>query len=254
MNLLDLGLLVLLVLVTLRGYFRGLFQELAVLVGLVGGLLVAARTYLDLAAILLPLVKSLFWAQALAFALVLVIFYWGVRLLAYVLQSLLYHLYLDIFDRLLGAFFALLKGALILGIALLLVGSFVPPDNRLLQNSRARPILTQLARRTLDLLPPDFKVRLKDYLQMVPIPKEKRQAGGPGDNGIPSLKPDSFLLSSSRSMSLGLSQNHEKPGAQASRLCLVEGDAISLVKKNFSSEQLMVRSALPAISLLHKET
>jgi membrane protein required for colicin V production len=180
MNLLDLGILVILVLVTLRGYFRGLFQELAVLVGLVGGILVAARTYLEVAALLLPLVKSLYWAQGLAFALVLVVFYWGVRLLSYVLQHLLYHLYLDVFDRLLGAFFALLKGALILGLALLLVGMAVPSDNRLLQGSRTRPILIKLAQRTLDLLPPDFKARLQEYLQLVPIPKEKRQAGAPG--------------------------------------------------------------------------
>ncbi len=180
MNLLDLGVLVLLVLVTLRGYFRGLFQELAVLVGLVGGLVVAARFYLDAAALLLPLIKSLFWAQVLGFALILVVCYWFVRLLAYVLQNLLYHLYLDVFDRLLGAFFALLKGALILGLALLLVGSFVPPDNRLLQDSRTRPVLIHLAQRTLDLLPPDFKERLKEYLERVPLPKEKRQAGVPG--------------------------------------------------------------------------
>jgi membrane protein required for colicin V production len=178
MNLLDLGVLILLLLVTLRGYFRGLFQELAVLVGLVGGLVVAARFYLDVAALLLPLLKSLFWAQVLGFAVILVVFYWIVRLLAYVLQNLLYHLYLDIFDRLLGAFFALLKGALILGLALLLVGSFVSRDNRLLQNSRTRPILVDLARRTLDLLPPDFKERLKEYLEKVPLPKEEKQVEG----------------------------------------------------------------------------
>lgn len=183
MNLLDLGILILLFLVTLRGYFRGLFQELAVLVGLVGGLLVAARLYLDVAALLLPFIKSLYWAQGLAFALVLVGFYWGVRLLSYVLQRLLYHLYLDVVDRLLGAFFALLKGALILGLALLLVGIAVPKDNRLLKGSRARPILVQLARRTLDLLPPDFKARLKEFLQTVPLPGEKKQAEASGKSG-----------------------------------------------------------------------
>lgn len=199
MNLLDLGILVLLFLVTLRGYFRGLFQELAVLVGLVGGLVVAARFYLDVAALLLPLIKSLFWAQVLAFALILVVVYWVVRLLAYVLQNLLYHLYLDVFDRLLGAFFALLKGALILGLALLLVGTMVPPDNRLLRNSRAKPVLTRLARRTLDLLPPDFKERLKEYLERVPLPKEKKQAAVPGITAVLPSKPDSFPLSSNRS-------------------------------------------------------
>ena len=38
MNLLDLGIVALLALITFRGYYRGLFQELAVLAGVVGGL------------------------------------------------------------------------------------------------------------------------------------------------------------------------------------------------------------------------
>jgi len=175
MNFLDLGIIALLALVTLRGYFRGLFQELAVLVGLVGGLLVAARMYLAVAALILPLVNNLYWAQGIAFALVLVVFYWCVRLLAYVLQRLLYHLYLDVLDRLLGAFFALLKGCLILGLALLLLGVVLPKDSRLFKESRVQPALVQLAKRTLDLLPPDFKERVKEYLHNFSLPKEKKQ-------------------------------------------------------------------------------
>jgi membrane protein required for colicin V production len=173
-NLLDLGIIALLILVTLRGYFRGLFQELAVLVGLVGGLLVAARTYLQVAALILPLVGSLTWAQGIAFVLVLVVFYWCVRLLAYVLQRLLYHLYLDILDRLLGAFFAFLKGCLILGLALLLLGVVMPKNSLLLKESLAQPVLTRLAKRTLDLLPPDFKERARDFLRSVPLGGEKK--------------------------------------------------------------------------------
>ena len=177
MNLLDLGIIALLILVTLRGYFRGLFQELAVLVGLVGGLLVAARTYLAVAALILPLVNNLYWAQGIAFVLVLVVFYWSVRIVSYVLQRLLYHLYLDVLDRLLGAFFAFLKGCLILGLALLLLGVLLPKDSRLIKESRVQPPLTLLAKRTLDMLPPDFKERVKEFLHSVPLPREKKQTG-----------------------------------------------------------------------------
>ena len=192
MNLLDLGILALLFLVTLRGYFRGLFQELAVLVGLVGGLLIAARTYLAVAALILPLVNSIYWAQGIAFAVVLVAVYWCVRLLAYVLQRLLYHLYLDVLDRLLGAFFAFLKGCLILGLALLLLGVIMPKNSRLIKESRAHPLLVQLAKRTLDLLPPDFKQRAKDYLRSVPLPKEKKQ--GKDQERFSKAIPGGYLL------------------------------------------------------------
>ncbi len=77
--------------------------------------------------------NNLYWAQGIAFAVVLVAFYWGVRILAHVLQRLLYHLYLDVLDRLLGAFFAFLKGCLILGLALLLLGVFLPKNSHLVQ-------------------------------------------------------------------------------------------------------------------------
>lgn len=175
MNLLDLGIVAILLLITLRGYFRGLFQELGVLVGLVGGLLAAAHTYLMVAALLLPLVKSIYWAQGLAFALVLVTVYWGVRLFAFVLQRLLYHLSLDVLDRVLGALFAFLKGALIIGLALLLLGVVLPKDSTLLRESRTKPALVQVARRTLEFLPPDFKQRFKEYMRSVPLPLEKKQ-------------------------------------------------------------------------------
>ena len=174
MNFLDLGIIAILILVTLRGYFRGLFQELAVLAGLVGGLLIASHTYLAVATLILPFFNSIYWAQGLAFAVVLVAVYWGVRTLAYIMQRLLYHLYLDVLDRLLGAFFAFLKGCLILGLALLLLGVVLPKNSQLIKQSRARPLLVQLAKGTLNLLPPDFKQRAKDYLRTVPLPGEQR--------------------------------------------------------------------------------
>ena len=184
MNLLDLGIIVLLILVTLRGYFRGLFQELAVLVGLVGGLLVAAHTYHAVGALLLPLVKNIAWARGIAFVLVLVVFFWGVRLVGYLLNRVLYHLHLDLIERLLGAFFALVKGALILGLALLLLGVVLPKDSRLLKESITTPPLTQLARRTLDYLPPDVKQRLREYLRKVPRTGESKE---------PAVSPEIFV-------------------------------------------------------------
>jgi membrane protein required for colicin V production len=173
MNLLDLGILVLLALITVRGYFRGLFQELAVLVGLVGGLVVAARSYPAVAALLAPAVKSPQWAQGLAFILVLVAFYWSMRLLAYVLHRLLYHLYLDLIDKVLGAFFALVKGSLVLGMVVLVLGVVLPQNTKLLQESATAPLLTRVARQTLDLLPPEIKHRFEEYLKKVPRSKEK---------------------------------------------------------------------------------
>jgi membrane protein required for colicin V production len=165
MNLLDLGIIVLLGLITLRGYYRGLFQELAVLVGVVGGVVVAAHTYLRLAAQVQRWIADPLHARWIAFAVVLVAVYWLTRLVAHFLQRLLYHLYLDFFDRLLGGAFALAKGALLLGFGLMFLGVFLPRDSRLLKESRTAPTLIQISRQSLELLPPDFKKRLNEYLK-----------------------------------------------------------------------------------------
>lgn len=165
MNLLDLGILVLLGLVTVRGYFRGFLQELAVLVGVVGGVVAAAHTYLRLAELLAPWITDPQYARVIAFAVVLVAVYWLTHLAAHLLQRLLYHLYLDFFERLLGAAFALAKGALLVGFGLILLGMVLPRDSRLIKESHTAPQLTYLARQSLELLPPDFRQQLNGYLQ-----------------------------------------------------------------------------------------
>ena len=175
MNLLDLGIIVLLGLIALRGYYRGLFQELGALVGVVGGVVVAAHTYLRLSGWLQPWIADPVHARWVAFAVVFVAVYWLTRLVAHFIQRLLYHLYLDFFDRLLGGVFALAKGALLVGFGLMLLGSVLPRDSHLLKGSVAAPHLISLSRQSLGLLPPDFKQRLNDYLKEWRRPREKRQ-------------------------------------------------------------------------------
>ena len=175
MNVLDLGIIILLGLITVRGYYRGLFQELGALVGVVGGAVVAAHTYLGLATLLKPWVTDPQHARWVAFPVVFVAVYWLIRLVAHLIHRLLYHIYLDFFDRLLGGTFALAKGALLVGFALMLVGTVLPRDSHLLKGSVAAPKLIAVARQSLGLLPPDFKQRLNDYLKEWRLPREKRQ-------------------------------------------------------------------------------
>jgi membrane protein required for colicin V production len=179
MNLLDLGIIVLLALIALRGYYRGLFQEVAVLVGIVGGVVVAAHTYLTLTDMIRPWITDPLYARWVAFAVVFVAVYWLTRLVAHFLQRVLYHLYLDFFDRLLGGVFALAKGALLVGFGLMFLGVVLPKNSHLFQGSVATPHLISLSRQSLDLLPPDFKQRLNEYLKEWRRPRKKNQADEP---------------------------------------------------------------------------
>jgi uncharacterized membrane protein required for colicin V production len=144
-------------------------------VGVVGGVVVAAHTYLRLASLLQPWITDPQHARWVAFAVVFVAVYWLTRLAAHYIQRLLYHLYLDFVDRLLGGAFALAKGALLIGFALMLLGVVLPRDSHLLKGSVGAPKLIALSRQSLGLLPPDFKQRLNDYLKEWRLPREKRQ-------------------------------------------------------------------------------
>lgn len=187
MNLLDLGIIVLLALITLRGYYRGFFQEVAVLVGIVGGVVVAAHVYLRLAGLIRPWITDPLYARWVAFAVIFVAVYWLTRLVAHFLQRVLYHLYLDFFDRLLGGTFALAKGALLVGFGLMFLGVVLPKNSHLFQGSVAAPHLMSFSRQALGLLPPEFKQRLNDYLKEWRQPREKHQAEEfqPREDGAP---------------------------------------------------------------------
>jgi membrane protein required for colicin V production len=175
MNLLDLGIIVLLALITLRGYYRGLFQEVAVLVGIVGGIIVAAHAYLRLAELIRPWITDPMYARWIAFAVIFVAVYWLTRLVGHFLQRVLYQLYLDFFDRVMGGAFALAKGALLVGFGLMFLGVMLPKNSHLFKGSTAAPHLISFSRQSLELLPPDFKQRLKEYLKEWRRPGEKNQ-------------------------------------------------------------------------------
>jgi membrane protein required for colicin V production len=190
MNLLDVGIIILLALITLRGYYRGFFQEVAVLVGIVGGVVVAAHIYLRLADLIHPWINDPPYARGVAFAVVFVAVYWLTRLVAHFLQNVLYHLYLDFLDRVLGGAFALAKGALLVGFGLMFLGVVLPKHSHLLQGSVSAPRLISFSRQSLTLLPPEFKQRLNDYIKEWQQPRENHQAEEfrlPYDNELPAI-------------------------------------------------------------------
>jgi uncharacterized membrane protein required for colicin V production len=146
-------------------------------VGIGVGVVVAAHTYLRLAEQIRPWISDPLYARWVAFAVVFVAVYWLTRLLGHFLQQVLYHLYLDFFDRLLGGTFALAKGALLVGFGLMFLGVVLPKNSHLFKGSVAAPHLISFSRQSLGLLPPDFKQRLNEYWKGWRRPQEKDQAG-----------------------------------------------------------------------------
>ena len=162
----DWAAVALLLLLSLRGYQRGLIAQLssfvAVGLGIVGGL------YLHEAALpLLPEIAQPEIQLAASFALVFGGIAISVRLLGRLLRAAIHALFLGGLDRLLGAVFGLLVGLQVMLIVMLLVSRYFPEAGEYLQSSRCGPLLVDLLERLGPLLPEHFAAALERYGDMI---------------------------------------------------------------------------------------
>ena len=162
-NPLDWLLLALLLYSTLRAALNGFFREAFTLAGLVLGFPLACWGYRDLAHTLAGLITTPTLAQLAAFALLLTA--------VTVLASLLGRLFrrgartvgLGLPDRLGGALFGLLRGAVIATALLLAVTAFLPTAPWV-QTSLLAPYLLRAAHAVSFAMPQDLSLRLQDAL------------------------------------------------------------------------------------------
>jgi membrane protein required for colicin V production len=163
MNPLDWLLAILLVYSVVRAAMRGFFQETFALGGLMLGFLLACWFYRLLAIQLKGLITSLQIAELAAFLLILA----GTMIVASLLGRILRHtasaIGLGFVDRLLGAVFGLLRGAL-LGVALLLALTAFLPRSPWVENSHLAPYFLRAAHAVSFVMPSDLKIRLLDGL------------------------------------------------------------------------------------------
>ena len=163
MNPLDWLLAILLTYSVVKAAINGFFREAFALVGLVVGFLLAGWYYRTLAHNLAGLISSPPFAQFAAFLLILA----GTMLLAALLARIFRRtaslVGLSFMDRLLGALFGLVRGAL-LGTAVLTAFTAFLPQGAWLQTSRLAPYFLQTAHAVSFVMPSDLRGKLRDGL------------------------------------------------------------------------------------------
>lgn len=129
MNVLDIAILVLLVAFMLKGLLRGLIKELCTLAGLLVGAIIAFRFHNPLAQWLLDAVnlpsQLAVVAAFLALFLVSVIVF---AVLGFVLSRFVRLIFLGGFNRVLGGFFGLAQGVVLLALVLFALSLSTLPD------------------------------------------------------------------------------------------------------------------------------
>lgn len=163
MNPLDWLLAILLTYSIVRAAMRGFFQEAFALAGLILGFLFACWLYTSAALSLKGLITTPQLAQLAAFLLILAATMIVATLLGKLLRKTASAVGLGFMDRLGGALFGLIRGAL-LAVALLLAATAFLPTAPWIQQSKLTPYLLRAAHAVSFVMPTDLRSRLRDAL------------------------------------------------------------------------------------------
>ncbi|MDL2271769.1 CvpA family protein [Desulfovibrio sp. OttesenSCG-928-I05] len=154
-NLLDIGIIVFLLALMVRGFMRGLVQEVAGLVALILGFILARQFQDDAHAFLSQLFGNEEWTYLLSYASVFTLVIMGVSLLAAGLRKLMAVTFTAWLDRLLGGFVGLGKG-LLLATAVFYVLDRLLPGADFVQTAQLRPLLDAMIKYLQNFLPSSF--------------------------------------------------------------------------------------------------
>ena len=167
MNLFDISIITILIYGLVRGVFRGLVREISSIVGVLGGFYAAYTYYPQVAKSLSPWISNPSYLNILSYLLIFSGVVLVVGILAVIIKYLLNIAYLGWVDRICGALFGLLKGALVVCVIFIVLTAFLPKGAPLVRFSRLSPhvaIISEVMAKVLSKeMKANFDTKLKDF-------------------------------------------------------------------------------------------
>ena len=160
-NLLDVALLLVMLLFMLRGFFRGFLDEVAGLIGIVGGIWLAGTFHTRLGQLVLPYLNEPLWANLAAFLLILCAVLLAVSAVVSMLHKFLTLTFTDWLSHLIGGIAGLIKGFVICAIAIALMQHFLV-DAPFMSTSKVRPHIEKFSLPLIRLLPLNIAAHAAD--------------------------------------------------------------------------------------------
>jgi membrane protein required for colicin V production len=162
MNLLDIAILIIVALMTVRGFFRGIVQEAATLLGLIASFFLSALYYKNLALWLehyIPNHEIVLSFFCFVFLFILCIFLFN--FLAMLARGAIRLALLGWVDRTLGGLFGLIKAAVILFVIVTILTVSYPKSGPVVENSRFFPSILTITEKLASFIP--YKIK-DDFL------------------------------------------------------------------------------------------
>ena len=178
LNYLDFFLLAVLGILTIRGAVRGFVAEVAGLISVVGGVILAGHFYRDLAVRLNGLLGNSEWVYAIAYVLILACFILLVGILARILGKVASFGFIQPVNQVLGGAAGFLKGFAICALAGYVLTLFVPTSDLITKSKIWPQVQKDMALVGTELPRSGFWNKVKDMKQKLPqLPQGAKDAG-----------------------------------------------------------------------------
>ncbi|MGH7901076.1 MAG: CvpA family protein [Thermodesulfobacteriota bacterium] len=163
MNWLDILTLIIITLFTLlgikRGFIKGTFSIIAIIIGLVAGIMF----YTQAAGVLkgYGLVRNVSIASVIGFLVITVASYLLIQIFAWALTKFLSTLHLSLLDRIMGGFLGIITGVILVSFIISGISFFFPENEPPLRNSVFVPYVNGTFAIIKEVIPEDFKKDLQ---------------------------------------------------------------------------------------------
>jgi len=177
----DWAILIVLSVSILGGLAQGFFRSACSLGGLILGLLLAAWNYSHVALMFLPMVRIEPIGNTLAFLLIVIVVTAVANLAGTLISKTVHKMGLGCLDRLAGAAFGFLQGALLITLCILVIVAFFPKTH-LLSDARLPPFFFGACHLSTHMSPAELAERVRDGLST--LERESPQWMHPDNGGL----------------------------------------------------------------------
>ena len=161
-NVLDFILLTLLAIALIRGIMRGAIRQVASLVGIVAGFVVAGHLYLRLLPVIKRFLPPVPYSEVISYLLIFAATWVIIILLSLLLARLSRIILMGWADRLLGGALGLLKGTVAVVVLVAALTLFLPGKSRLLTGSLLAPYVQGAGHYLVQLTPTDLRKKYQE--------------------------------------------------------------------------------------------
>ncbi len=164
MNLLDIIIIIVMVFFIIRGILRGVFMEIASFAGIILGILFGLRFNPTVTKMLHSHIPSFdpIVLQLIGFAIIFTLCLVLCNLTGWLIKTILKKSSFGWMDNALGACLALVKGIVIIYLALILITFFVSSKAPLVARSTLAPIIMSSYQTVMGVVSPEFYLRWKN--------------------------------------------------------------------------------------------